>query len=184
MNETLVTLVGNVATRPEFRETASGVPVTRFRLAVTARRWDRAREVWQDAHTSFYTVWAWRSLAANVAASVTIGEPVVVQGRLRVREEWRDLGDTPQPGGAQDPRDARDPRAVLDPRGVQETLDAGPGHMGAGGAEGGRGRGHESDRRVSVEIDALAVGHDLARGTAAFRRVSQAKPQLTGATAP
>ncbi|WKX70365.1 single-stranded DNA-binding protein [Streptomyces sp. XD-27] len=173
MNETLVTLVGNVATRPEFRETASGVPVTRFRLAVTARRWDRAREVWQDAYTSFYTVWAWRSLAVNVAASVTIGEPVVVQGRLRVREEWREPRDTPQPGGAQVPASVPAPVPVPVPASVprdpQEPAGA---------------RGHESDRRVSVEIDALAVGHDLARGTAAFRRVSQAKPQLTGATAP
>jgi single-strand DNA-binding protein len=62
----------------------------RFRLAVTARRFDTERGGWADAHTSFYTVWAWRALAANVAASVTIGEPLVVHGRLRVRAYERD----------------------------------------------------------------------------------------------
>ena len=42
MNETLVTVVGNVATEPEMHTTATGVGVTRFRLATTARRWDAA----------------------------------------------------------------------------------------------------------------------------------------------
>ncbi|MGI5528196.1 single-stranded DNA-binding protein [Streptomyces syringium] len=41
MNETLVTVVGNVATQPDFRESANGAAVSRFRLAATVRRWDR-----------------------------------------------------------------------------------------------------------------------------------------------
>ncbi|MDJ0340067.1 single-stranded DNA-binding protein [Streptomyces sp. H10-C2] len=90
MNETLVTVVGNVATQPEFRETATGVPVIRFRLATTARRWDAERRAWTDGSTSFFTVRAWRTLAVNVRTSVQVGEPLVVQGRLRVREEERD----------------------------------------------------------------------------------------------
>ncbi|GGX69945.1 single-stranded DNA-binding protein [Streptomyces hiroshimensis] len=90
MNETLVTVVGNVATEPDYREAANGSPSSRFRLAVTARRWDRAKEEWADGHTSFYTVWAWRTLAANVVASLGVGEPVVVQGKLRIREEERE----------------------------------------------------------------------------------------------
>lgn len=89
MNESWVTVVGNAATRPDFWETAAGVAVARFRLAVTVRRWDRGREAWADAYTSFYTVWTWRTLAANVAGSVSLGEPLVVHGTLRVRErEW------------------------------------------------------------------------------------------------
>ncbi|MFF4216651.1 single-stranded DNA-binding protein [Streptomyces nondiastaticus] len=90
MNETLVTVVGNVATEPEFREAANGAASSRFRLAASVRRWDRAKEEWADAYTSFYTVWAWRALAANVAASLGVGEPVVVQGKLRIREEERE----------------------------------------------------------------------------------------------
>ncbi|MFG3494190.1 single-stranded DNA-binding protein [Streptomyces sp. NPDC047928] len=116
MNDTMVTVVGNVATNVEFRETATG-GVAKFRFAATARRWDRERAAWSDGPTSFYTVSAWRALGANLAASVSIGEPLVVHGRLRVREE-----------------------------------------------------GWEGQRRTYVDIDAVAVGHDLTRGTSAFRR--------------
>ncbi|MFD7443533.1 single-stranded DNA-binding protein [Streptomyces sp. NPDC059909] len=122
MNETMVTLVGNVATGVEYRESANG-GYARFRFAVRSRRWDRQRELWADGPTSFYTVWAWRALGLNLAASVSVGEPLVVHGRLRVREEERD--------------------------GV---------------------------RRSSVDIDAVSVGHDMTRGTSAFRRVTKAEP--------
>jgi single-strand DNA-binding protein len=90
MNETLVTVVGNVATDPETHATATGVPMTRFRLATTARRWDAERGAWTDGSTSFFTVRAWRNLAGNVKESIALGEPLVVQGRLRVREEEKD----------------------------------------------------------------------------------------------
>lgn len=164
MNESWVTVVGNAATRPDFWETAAGVAVARFRLAVTVRRWDRGRDAWADAYTSFYTVWTWRSLAANVAGSVSLGEPLVVHGTLRVRErEWdreRDRELQGEGGGA--------------------AAAAAPGVDSGGGA-------NQPRRWVTAEIDALAVGHDLTRGTSAFRRISQAKPLLnapTGATSP
>ncbi|MGJ7416911.1 single-stranded DNA-binding protein [Streptomyces cinereoruber] len=121
MNDTTVTLVGNVATAVEYRETVAG-GVARFRFAVTARRWDRERGLWSDGNTSFYTVSAWRSLGANLAASVSVGEPLVVHGRLKVREDER-----------------------------------------------------EGQRKTFVDVDALAVGHDLTRGTAAFRRAVRAE---------
>ncbi|MER8042919.1 single-stranded DNA-binding protein [Streptomyces sp. NPDC094032] len=124
MNETTVTLVGNVATNVEYRETLTG-GVARFRFAVTARRWDRERALWTDGPTSFYSVSAWRSLGMNVAASVSVGEPLVVHGRLKVREEERD--------------------------------------------------GH---RKTFVDVDAVAVGHDLTRGTAAFRRTARQNPEV------
>ncbi|MYS24850.1 single-strand DNA-binding protein [Streptomyces sp. DvalAA-14] len=90
MNETLVTVVGNVATEPETHVTATGVPMTRFRLATTARRWDAERGGWTDGSTSFFTVRAWRNLAGNVKESIGLGEPLLVQGRLRIREEEKD----------------------------------------------------------------------------------------------
>lgn len=89
MNDTVVTLVGNAATGVEYRETATG-GVARFRFAVTPRRWDRRNSVWTDGSTSFYTVCAWRNLGANLTASVNIGDPLVVHGRLRVRDEAKD----------------------------------------------------------------------------------------------
>lgn len=125
MNDTLVTVVGNVATNVEFRDTAAG-GMARFRFAVQSRRWDRTSGNWTDGPTSFYTVFAWRSLAANLAASVSVGEPLVVHGRLKVREEDAD----------------------------------------------GR-------RRTYVDIDALAAGHDLTRGTAAFCRASRGESQVS-----
>lgn len=128
MNETLVTLVGNAATGVEFRETQSG-GMARFRFAVTPRRWDREKQLWADGHTSFYTVWAWRTLASNLTGSVSVGEPLVVHGRLKVREEER-----------------------------------------------------EGQRRTFVDIEATAVGHDLTRGTSAFRRVVRADPGLVSRT--
>ncbi|MDT3400235.1 single-stranded DNA-binding protein [Streptomyces sp. B1866] len=135
MNETWVTVVGNVATAPDFRETTTGVPVVRFRLATAARRWDREREAWTDGPTSFYTVWARRALAANVAASVALGEPLLVHGTLKVREQQRHSGE----------------------KGEREA----PGDGG---------------RWATADIEAVAVGHDMARGTSAFRRVAQARP--------
>jgi single-strand DNA-binding protein len=145
MNETWTTVVGNAATRPDFWETAAGVAVARFRLAATVRRWDRKTEGWVDAYTSFYTVWAWRTLAANVAASVSLGEPLLVHGTLRVREREKD-------------REREKARS------------------GAVEGEGG------TKRWITAEIDAVAVGHDLTRGTSAFRRVSQAKPLVNTPT--
>ncbi len=125
MNDTMVTLVGNAATAVEHRQTTAGVTVARFRLAATSRRWDKSLERWADGETSFYTVRSWRALADNVAASVAVGEPLVVQGRLRLRE-----GEQSAERGGQ--------------------------------------------RWFSAEVDAVAIGHDLSRGTAAFRRVLRA----------
>ncbi|MEU0149735.1 single-stranded DNA-binding protein [Streptomyces sp. NPDC006288] len=128
MSETWVTLVGNSATAVDYRETETGA-TARFRLAVTPRRWDRERQSWTDGRTSFYTVWARRTLAANLSGSVSVGEPLVVHGRLKVREEERD--------------------------GV---------------------------RKSSVDVEAVAIGHDLTRGTAAFRRIVRGDPALTAPT--
>ncbi|AJC58308.1 single-stranded DNA-binding protein [Streptomyces sp. 769] len=135
MSDTMVTLVGNVATAVEHRETAAGVSVARFRMAATSRRWDKARECWTDGETSFYTVRTWRALADNVAASVAVGEPLVVQGRLRLRE-----GEQPPEKGGQ--------------------------------------------RWFAAEVDALAIGHDLARGTSAFRRTARGTRKAGEGTQP
>lgn len=123
MNETLVTVVGNVATEPESQLTTTGTTVTRFRLATTSRRWDAERGAWTDGATSFYTVRAWRNLGNNVKESVCLGEPLIVQGRLRIRQEEK-----------------------------------------------------EGRRFLSAELEAVAVGHDLARGMARFSRSSAPPP--------
>ncbi|TPQ15808.1 single-stranded DNA-binding protein [Streptomyces sporangiiformans] len=130
MNETMVCVVGNVATQPVYRETATGASA-RFRLAVTQRYWDREKNGWTDGHTNFFTVWTKRALATNVQASVTLGDPVVVQGRLKVRSEQRD--------------------------GQSWTY---------------------------ADIEASALGHDLSRGTAAFRRASKGEAASAATSRP
>jgi single-strand DNA-binding protein len=83
MNETMVTLVGHVATEPALRITTGGARVTSFRLASTERRFDKGVNDWRDAYTTFFTVTTWRTMAENVCTSVKKGQPVVVHGRLR-----------------------------------------------------------------------------------------------------
>ena len=83
MNETMVTLVGHVATEPTLRITTGGARVTSFRLASTERRFDKGVNDWRDAYTTFFTVTTWRTMAENVCTSVLKGQPVVVHGRLR-----------------------------------------------------------------------------------------------------
>lgn len=93
MYETQVTLQGWAGSDVELRETSSGA-VASFRLACTPRYY-RNNE-WHDGPTSWFSVSVWRTLARNVAQSVSKGDPVVVQGRVRV-ESW-------QPDGEQQPR--------------------------------------------------------------------------------
>ncbi|KDN82744.1 single-stranded DNA-binding protein [Kitasatospora cheerisanensis] len=86
MDGALVTMVGNAASNVTYRETTGGVAVASFRLAATERRYDRERGDWADGETTWVTVVAWRRLAVNLVGSVNKGDPVVVSGRLRVRE--------------------------------------------------------------------------------------------------
>jgi single-strand DNA-binding protein len=48
---------------------------------------------WKDADTSFFDVTAWRSLAENIAETLTQGTRVVVVGRLRTNSWETPEGD-------------------------------------------------------------------------------------------
>jgi single-strand DNA-binding protein len=123
MNETMMTIVGNVVDAPRRRETSNGHAVTNFRIASTTRRYDREQEKFVDSSTLYITVTCWRGLAENVDRSLRKGHPVVVHGRYYMREYK-----------------------------VDEQL------------------------RTSYELEAVAVGHDLSRGTAEFNRVYRSPP--------
>jgi single-strand DNA-binding protein len=58
--------------------------LAKFRGAVTRRYTDETVD-WKDGDTSYFTVNAWRSLAENVAESLTRGTRVLVAGRLQMR---------------------------------------------------------------------------------------------------
>jgi single-strand DNA-binding protein len=117
MNETLVTIVGNVVDNPRVRTTDKGVEVTGFRIGSTARRWDKDSGRWVDGPKLFVSVTCWRQLAANVRDSVRRGDPVVVSGRLSTHEYEKD-----------------------------------------------------GQKRSTFDLEASAIGHDLARGVSLFQR--------------
>jgi single-strand DNA-binding protein len=85
MNETTLTITGNLVDDPELRFTPSGQPVAKFRIASTPRFYDKAAGEWKDGDTLFLTVNVWRQQAESVAESLTRGSRAIVTGRLRQR---------------------------------------------------------------------------------------------------
>jgi single-strand DNA-binding protein len=126
VNETQMTIVGNVVDDPRKRETKNGFAVTNFRVASTSRRFDREQEKFVDNGTLYVTVTCWRAMAENVYNSLRKGQPVVVTGRYYMREYK-----------------------------VEEQV------------------------RTAYELEATAVGHDLARGMSQFTRVYQSGPTVS-----
>jgi single-strand DNA-binding protein len=122
--DTNLVVVGNVLTAPEWRRiSSSGSLVANFRVASTARRFDREKAQWVDSNSLRVRVTAWRRLAEGVASSIAVGDPVVVYGRLYSRD-WQD---------------------------------------------------ESGNNRISYEMEAFSIGHDLARGRAKFFRTRMAQ---------
>jgi single-strand DNA-binding protein len=92
-NGNQVVIVGNLVDDPELRYTPNGAAVANFRVAVNRRFQDAAGQ-WKDGETSFFRINAWRTLAENVAESLTKGSRVIVSGRLRSRSWETPEGDT------------------------------------------------------------------------------------------
>lgn len=90
MQEIEITVVGNVVSDVRCVTQPDGVARASFRVAFNRRRFDRSSERFVDLDTSYFGVTCWRELAENVAWSMHKGDPVVVHGRLRVRD--RDEG--------------------------------------------------------------------------------------------
>jgi len=91
MPDTYVSITGNLTDSPELRFTPGGAPVANFSVAVTPRVKDG--DGWRDGETSFFRCTAWRSLAENLAESLTKGTRVMVQGRLQQRSWETDAGE-------------------------------------------------------------------------------------------
>lgn len=90
MNETNVTVVGTVVSGVWTGETKKGLAVASFRLVTTERRYERSTGEWVDGEVTYLGVSCWRAMAENVSGSVHKGDPVVVHGKLRVRDWERD----------------------------------------------------------------------------------------------
>jgi single-strand DNA-binding protein len=85
LNEAQISLTGYVATQPVVRIVKSGASYMTMRVAWTPRRQDRISGEWTDGNTSYVTVVCWRKLATNAAVCLRKGDPVVVKGRLSIR---------------------------------------------------------------------------------------------------
>lgn len=81
-----ITVRGFVATSPHLNTLPSGAPATNFRLASTPRWYDAAQNVWREASTNWFTVNAYRNLAQHTAQSLFVGQPVIVTGRLNIKQ--------------------------------------------------------------------------------------------------
>jgi single-strand DNA-binding protein len=126
VNDTLVTVVGNVVDSPRRVSLEHGA-VTNFRMASTARRYDTRSQEFVDAGTFWVDVECWNGLSSNVSASVSKGDPVIVRGALTTHS-WES----------------------------------------------------ENGRRSTPRIRAFAVGPNLARGTADFKRDRPARATEPG----
>lgn len=91
--KTQLTVRGNVATAPRRVVTDSGVVIVEFRLAATERFFNRQTQEWEDGNTSWYTVSAFRRLAENIFRSFSVGDPVVVAGKLSIKQ-WTSKDET------------------------------------------------------------------------------------------
>ncbi|GGP02381.1 single-stranded DNA-binding protein [Nonomuraea glycinis] len=86
MNDIYITLTGNVAAEPRQYTFDDGVKVTSLRVLTSHRYFDKKLGQWVDGEKVCFAVRCWRALADNVAHSVRVGQPVVVSGKLRIRE--------------------------------------------------------------------------------------------------
>jgi single-strand DNA-binding protein len=83
----MVTVTGNIAGEVTSRRVGADEHLlVSFRVASSERRWDKASGEWVDGDRFSASVSCWRRLAEGVLTSLVKGDPVVVSGRLSVRE--------------------------------------------------------------------------------------------------
>lgn len=83
--EPLVTIVGNVVADPEARVSQAGKSWVTFRIASTPRVKDRQSGEFVDGEALWLGCRAYGEYADNIAASLSKGMRVIVQGRLTQR---------------------------------------------------------------------------------------------------
>ncbi len=83
MNETTITIIGNLTAAPELRFTPAGLAVANFTIASTPRV--KVNGEWTDGEALFLRCSVWREAAENVAESLDRGARVIASGRLKQR---------------------------------------------------------------------------------------------------
>ncbi|MGO3319717.1 MAG: single-stranded DNA-binding protein [Microbacterium gubbeenense] len=83
-------ITGNVATEPTVQKTQAGATMTRFRVACPNRQRDVQTGEWVDRESSWFTVFAYGSLAENAMKTLSKGMRVIAAGQLKVRDWAKD----------------------------------------------------------------------------------------------
>jgi single-strand DNA-binding protein len=87
MSDIQTTVVGRLTNEPMVRELGAGREVVSFRMACNHGYYDRQSGGWKESSTSYLSVDVWRrNLGRNVKQTFAKGDPVIVHGRLYVRE--------------------------------------------------------------------------------------------------
>lgn len=85
MNDTPITIAGNLVGDPELRFTPAGNAVANFRIASTPKRFNKQTGQFEDEESLFLTCTAWNHMAENLTQTFTKGMRVIVTGNLKQR---------------------------------------------------------------------------------------------------
>jgi single-strand DNA-binding protein len=85
MANPMITIVGRVGSEPE----TVGSNGLRFRVATNDRVKNDTTGEWEDKNTSWWTVKAWRTLAAQSKSVIKKGMEVIIVGKI-YEESWTD----------------------------------------------------------------------------------------------
>jgi single-strand DNA-binding protein len=89
-NSTLITVVGTVASEISYKHGEDGKTNAYFRISSTERRYNTGLGDWEDGESLWLGVSCWRKLADSVKTTLSKGDPVIVQGKLRMRHYEKD----------------------------------------------------------------------------------------------
>lgn len=84
-NSTVITVVGTVTGAITYKHGEDGKTNAYFRIASTERRYNTSMGDWEDGESVYLGVSCWRKLADSVKTTLSKGDPVIVQGKLRMR---------------------------------------------------------------------------------------------------
>ncbi len=89
LNLNKVVLCGRLTADPELKQTASGIAVVTFTLAVNRRFQARSADAQQQQQADFITLVAWRQTAEFISKFFKKGSALCVTGSIQTRS-WQD----------------------------------------------------------------------------------------------
>ncbi|MGI5502184.1 single-stranded DNA-binding protein [Lentzea sp. CA-135723] len=86
----MITCVGTVVSDITYKHGEDGKSNAYFRISSVERRYNTAIGDWEDGEVLWLGVSCWRKLADSVKTTLSKGDPVIVQGKLRIRVYEKD----------------------------------------------------------------------------------------------